>query len=109
MGKQWQVKTPDPLAQKILSDGLSIHPIIAQLLINRHITTVHEAKLFLSADISALYNPFLLTDMDRAVERITKAQANAEKVLIFGDHDVFLHVTKMHRVIAFGLTKHKIK
>ncbi|MBI4309920.1 MAG: single-stranded-DNA-specific exonuclease RecJ [Candidatus Omnitrophica bacterium] len=88
MEKQWQVKTPDPLAQKMLSDGLDIHPIIAQLLINRRVTTVAEAKSFLSADLPSLYNPFLLTDMDRAVKRIEDARARGEKVLIYGDYDV---------------------
>jgi single-stranded-DNA-specific exonuclease len=86
--KQWQVQSCDPFLQKTLSDELSIHPIIAQLLVNRGITTVAEAKLFLSADLKSLYNPFLLTDMDRAVERIQSAQKKEEKVLIYGDYDV---------------------
>ena len=88
MAKRWVIKSCDPKLQQELSDALSIHPIIAQLLINRQITTVDQAKRFLSADIDMLYNPFLLTDMDRAVERIKKAQEHKEKVLIFGDYDV---------------------
>ncbi len=86
--KRWRIKEADPKLQQTLSDALSIHPIIAQLLINRQITTVQDARLFLSAELSSLYNPFLLTDMDRAVERIEKAKVCAEKVLIFGDYDV---------------------
>ena len=86
--KQWQVKGVDPFLQKEMSDALGIHPIIAQLLVNRQITTVQEARLFLSADLASLYNPFLLTDMDRAVERIEQAAKSYEKVLIYGDYDV---------------------
>lgn len=88
MDKRWIVKPYDPKLQKELSDALNIHPIIAQLLINRQIITVEGSKRFLTADLSMLFNPFLLTDMDRAVERIHKAQSNQEKILIYGDYDV---------------------
>ncbi len=88
MAKRWIVKSYDPKLQQELSDALNIHPIVAQLLINRQITTVDQARRFLTTDMAMLYNPFLLTDMDRAVERIKVAQNNKEKVLIFGDYDV---------------------
>lgn len=84
----WQVKSPDPFLQKTLSDALGVHPIIAQLLVNRDIISVSEAQAFLSADLPSLYNPFLLADMDRAIERIEKAKIQKEKVLIYGDYDV---------------------
>ncbi len=88
MNKRWILKPSDPQLQKEFSDALNIHPIIAQLLINRQIINVDQARLFLNAELSSLYNPFLLTDMDRAVARIHKAQENKEKILIFGDYDV---------------------
>jgi len=88
MTKRWVIQPQNPQSQKALSDALSIHPIIAQLLINRQITTVNQAKMFLLADIPSLHNPFLLTDMDRAVARIELAQKRSEKILIFGDYDV---------------------
>lgn len=88
MDKRWIIKPYDPRLQKELSDALSIHPIIAQLLINRQITTLEQARRFLSSDLSILFNPFLLTDMDRAVERIERARLNNEKILIYGDYDV---------------------
>ncbi len=88
MNKRWIVKSPDPFLQKEFSDALGIHPIIAQLLVNRHITSLSEAKQFLTSDIAQLYNPFLLTDMDRAVERIQLAATRQEKILIYGDYDV---------------------
>jgi len=88
MVKRWIIQPCNPQQQKDFSDILGIHPIVAQLLINRQITSVPQAKMFLSADLSSLYNPFLLTDMDRAVARITQAQEKSEKVLIYGDYDV---------------------
>src|SRR5258708_6862286 len=88
MTKRWLIKPYDPKLQKEFSDALGIHPIIAQLLINREINTIEQAKRFLTADLSMLFNPFLLTDMERAVDRIHKAQTNNEKVLIYGDYDV---------------------
>ncbi len=88
MQKQWRINTADPKLQATLSNALDIHPIIAQLLINRGITDIREAKDFLSADISGLHDPFLLKNMDIAVARIQKAKTNKEHVLIFGDYDV---------------------
>jgi len=58
MTKQWIIQPQDPQLQKSISDALGIHPIISQLLINRQITTVAQAKMFLSADMASLYNPF---------------------------------------------------
>ncbi len=88
MAKQWRLAVSDPAVVLEFSKTLDIHPIIAQLLINRDIITTHDAKLFLNADLPSLYNPFLLTDMDRAVERIEKAKQLQEKILIYGDYDV---------------------
>jgi len=88
MTKRWIIHPQDLQLQKSISDSLSINPIISQLLINRQITSVAGAKMFLSADMASLYNPFLLTDMDLAVARIKLAQIQSEKVLIYGDYDV---------------------
>lgn len=88
MLKIWRIKEPDPLTQKNLSDALGIHPIIAQLLFNRGIAGPSEARLFLASELAHLHNPFLLLDMDRAVERIEAARSRNEKVLIYGDYDV---------------------
>ncbi|MBI3314885.1 MAG: single-stranded-DNA-specific exonuclease RecJ [Candidatus Omnitrophica bacterium] len=88
MDKRWLIRSCDPFLQKTFSDELGIPPIIAQLLINRGITTVCEAGSFLSPDLSSLYDPFLLTDMGKAVRRIEQARSRGEKVLIYGDYDV---------------------
>lgn len=88
MAKKWRMAVSNPTVANELSNSLGIHPIIAQLLVNREILTVKEAQLFLNADLPSLYNAFLLTDMDRAVERIEKAKELNERILIYGDYDV---------------------
>jgi len=88
MIKRWFIQPQNPQLQKDISDALGIHPIIAQLLINRQITNISQAKMFLRADMLSLHNPFLMTDMDKAVARINHAKRNSEKVLIYGDYDV---------------------
>src|SRR3989338_2206791 len=88
MQKRWLIKDQNPALQVLLSNALNIHPTVAQLLINRNVTTVRDAKSFLFADLDGLHDPFLLKDMDRAVRRIKQAREHKEPVLIFGDYDV---------------------
>ena len=88
MPKKWFIKTPNPHLQVRLSNVLNIHPIASQLLINRSVETPEDAKQFLFSDFKDLHDPFLLKDMDRAVERIKQAKDKGEVVLIFGDYDV---------------------
>ncbi len=86
--KYWKIKNPNPSVQKIFSDQLGIHPIIAQVLINRGILEPQEAFVFLNSDLKALHDPFLLKDMNKAVDRIRQAGMKKESILIFGDYDV---------------------
>jgi len=88
MQKQWRVKTPDPKLQVEFSNSLAIHPVVAQLLINREVKTVEEADRFLKSDLSFLHDPFLLKDIDKAIARLQIAKEKKEHVLIFGDYDV---------------------
>lgn len=88
MPKQWRVMPSDAAFVVAFSQSLKIDPIIGQLLCNRGINIEEDARLFLKADLKSLYNPFLLTDMDRAIERIDQAKKNNERVLIYGDYDV---------------------
>ncbi len=88
MQKIWNIQEANPKLQKILSDALDVHPIVAQLLVNRRIHDVEEARAFLAADLGDLHDPFMFKNMDLAVSRIKQAQANKERVLIFGDYDV---------------------
>ncbi len=88
MQKRWSIPIPNPQLQVDLSNALNIHPITSQLLVNRGIQTVDEARNFLNANLSALHDPFLLKDMDQAVARIRRAKEKQERVLIYGDYDV---------------------
>ncbi len=71
-----------------LAKELNIHPILAQLLVQRGITTFNQAKDFFRPTLSNLHDPFLMNDMEKAVIRIEKAIQNKEKILIYGDYDV---------------------
>lgn len=68
--------------------ALGIDKNLATLLVQRGITTYNEAKTFFRPDLSQLHDPFLMKDMDKAVERVLKAIDNNEKLLVYGDYDV---------------------
>jgi len=88
MQKKWKIKEINLNLQGILSAHLQVNSIVAQILINRGIADIQSATQFLKGDFSTLYDPFLLKDMDKAVERIKAASEKNERVLIFGDYDV---------------------
>ncbi len=70
-----------------LSEELNLAPLTASLLVNRGITTAAEARCFLFGDGADFHDPFLLQDMDRAIERINSAITSQEPIMIFGDYD----------------------
>ncbi|WP_055095959.1 MULTISPECIES: single-stranded-DNA-specific exonuclease RecJ [Bacteroidales] len=71
-----------------LARELSISPSLCELLVQRGVTSTIEAKKFFRPQLSDLYDPFLLNDMDKAVERLNKAMGRKEKIMIYGDYDV---------------------
>ncbi|MBQ0164450.1 MAG: single-stranded-DNA-specific exonuclease RecJ [Bacteroidaceae bacterium] len=71
-----------------LADGMGIHPMLGRLLVTRGITTLHEAKHFFRPQLTELHDPFLMNDMQVAVERLNQAVARQERVLVYGDYDV---------------------
>ena len=73
---------------KELGDKLSISPILAQLLIKRGISTESGAKRFFRPQLADLINPFLMKDMDIAVDRLNDAMGRKERILVYGDYDV---------------------
>jgi single-stranded-DNA-specific exonuclease len=89
MNKNWVIKSPgDENAISSLSRELGIERPLAQLLVQRGITTFKEAKEFFRPDLDNLHDPFLMKDMDVAVQRILDAIRSGEKVLVYGDYDV---------------------
>ncbi|MBL7085232.1 MAG: single-stranded-DNA-specific exonuclease RecJ [Candidatus Omnitrophica bacterium] len=88
MEKTWKIKTPNSRLQKDISRALDISKILAQILINRSITSAEEAKCFLSCDFANLHDPFLLKGMKKAVQRIKKAIARNERIMVWGDYDI---------------------
>ena len=89
MNKRWVVNaTPDEKKVSELSSRLNCNPVIANLLIQRGIESYEEALDFFNPKLDQLYNPFLMKDMDRAVERLDQAILRGERILIFGDYDV---------------------
>ena len=88
---KWNYESPSldrQRAAKELGEKLNISPILANLLIDRSITTESAAKRFFRPQLADLINPFLMKDMDKAVERILRAIDDEEKMVVFGDYDV---------------------
>lgn len=71
-----------------LHKALDLHLLVVRLLVQRGMVNEDDARRFLNGGLADLPNPFLLPDMDRAVERILKAIHGKEKILVFGDYDV---------------------
>ena len=91
MNHKWNYRpiTPEEeQASEQLARELGISPILGRLLIQRGITTATEAKSFFRPQLLDLHDPFLMNDMDIAVERLNKAMGKKERILIYGDYDV---------------------
>ncbi|NIK90993.1 single-stranded-DNA-specific exonuclease RecJ [Mangrovimonas sp. CR14] len=86
---RWTIK-PKPQPEKVatLSNDLQVESAVASLLVQRGIETFEEAKTFFRPNLDDLHDPFLMQDMDRAVERIETALTNGERILVYGDYDV---------------------
>jgi single-stranded-DNA-specific exonuclease len=86
---RWTIK-PKPSEDKIkhLAQALNVEDFVATLLVQRGIETFEEAKNFFRPSLDHLHDPYLMKDMDKAVERIELAIKNEENILVFGDYDV---------------------
>ncbi|NQT89139.1 single-stranded-DNA-specific exonuclease RecJ [bacterium] len=85
--KQWHIRDCDDALRDELADAVGCSPLLAQLLLNRNISTQAAVRCFLEPDLKGLHDPGLLPDIDKAVARIRKAQGEKERVLIYGDYD----------------------
>lgn len=91
MINKWIYNTLDEQKTNIqnkLAEELSINTVLAKLLVQRGIYTFEDAKKFFRPDFSDLHDPFLMADMEKAVERLSKAMRRNEKILVYGDYDV---------------------
>ena len=91
MQYKWLLNNPTPTLMRQaseLSEKLSIAPVLCRLLIERGITTESAAKRFFRPQLSDLINPFLMKDMDVAVDRLNDAMGRKERIMVFGDYDV---------------------
>ena len=86
---RWTLK-PKPLPEHVkqLQEALQVDEIVATLLLQRGIDTYDNAKTFFRPSLNDLHNPFLMKDMDIAVDRIERAISAKENILVYGDYDV---------------------
>lgn len=88
MRKRWTLIPADEEAVSRLQEALRIHPALCRVLVQRGITSFDEAKTFFRPSLDDLHNPFLMKNMDRAVNRVLAALRSEEKILLYGDYDV---------------------
>ena len=88
MNKKWQIYENDREKIEELKEKYDINELLATILVNRNIVTEDEIRLFLNPTRNDFHDPFLIKDMDIAVERILKAIKEKQKVTIYGDYDV---------------------
>ena len=88
---KWNYEPPTPEQQQAaneLAEKISMSPIMANLLIKRGIKTESAAKRFFRPMLNELIDPFLMNDMDMAVDRLNDAMGRKERIMIYGDYDV---------------------
>lgn len=91
MNYKWNYETPTQEqkdAAEKLSEATGVSPILCGMLIQRGISTAAELKKFFRPQLHELHDPFLMRDMDKAVERLNAAMGRKERILVYGDYDV---------------------
>ena len=91
MNSKWNYEEPTPerkQAAKELAEKIGMSPILAELLLQRGIRTESAAKRFFRPMLSELIDPFLMNDMDVAVDRLNDAMGRKERIMVYGDYDV---------------------
>lgn len=86
MNKKWQIYEPDEIEIDKISKKYNINKLLSSILINRGIK--EDIEVFLNPSRKNFHDPFLMPDMNIAVERIIKAIEQQEKIIIYGDYDV---------------------
>ena len=88
MQKRWNILEADQKKVSPLQESLKINPILCQILVQRGIDDFEKAKTFFRPQITDFIDPWLMKDMDKAIDRILEAFGKGEKILVFGDYDV---------------------
>jgi single-stranded-DNA-specific exonuclease len=88
MTKRWKKLEAEETRVNFLHESLKISTTICKILVQRGIDTFEKSKAYFRPRLDALHDPWLMKDMDLAVQRIQKAFERNEKVLVFGDYDV---------------------
>ncbi len=91
MNYKWNYEQPSPeqsTQHAQLAEELGIHPVLGKLLHDRGITSAAEARRFFRPQLPDLHDPFLMNDMQKAVERLNRAMGRKERIMVYGDYDV---------------------
>jgi single-stranded-DNA-specific exonuclease len=110
MGKRWKIIEADEAKVAALKNSLSISTPLCNILVQRGIDSYQKAKDYFRPQLSQLHDPFLMKDMDKAVDRILFAIKNNHKILVFGDYDVdgTTSVAIMYRFLKKIYTEERI-
>ena len=88
MERRWKILPVDKQKSDLLRQSLKISPVICDMLVQRGIETFDQSKKYFRPELADLHDPWLMKDMDKAVERIIRDVNNNEKILVFVDYDV---------------------
>ncbi len=88
MRKQWILRQIVPSISESLSSSCKISSVVADILQSRNITDPSDVNSFLSPSLSGMLDPFLMADMEKAVDRLITARKNAESLSVYGDYDL---------------------
>lgn len=91
MNYKWNYEAPSHTvaeAEAELAQALGIHPVFGKLLYDRNVRTVQEARHFFRPQLTNLHDPFLMNDMQKAVDRLNLAMGRKERIMVYGDYDV---------------------
>ena len=86
MNKKWRIKENDTQRIEEIKNKYNVNKLVAQKLAENKLSD-EEIKVFLNPTRKDFHNPFLLPDMEKAVDRILKAMENKEKIVVYGDYD----------------------
>ena len=88
MNKKWECYEKDVESIKKVQEEFKVSSLLATIIVNKGLRTKEEIEIFLNPTRNDFHNPYLMPDMEIAVNRIIKAIENKEKVIIYGDYDV---------------------